>query len=118
MDAVERLIWEIGGNVTQKCYSHLIASVRYSLDLDEFPRGVLTKQFYPAVAEYMGLSGHNPGVTLSRAVARAAADTWDHGNKKRLQEIAGREWTGKPTPGELIYFLRKELLGQREAETV
>lgn len=118
MDAVELLIWEIGGNLTQKCYGYLIASVRYSLGLGEFPRGALTKQFYPAVAEYMGLNGKKPGVAVSRAVARAAADTWDHGNKKRLQEIAGREWTGKPTPGELIYFLRKELLGRREAETV
>lgn len=118
MDTVERLVWEIGGHVTQKCYRYLEEAVRLSMALERFPRGELTKQFYPAVAKAMGLYGKRAGTAVSRAVARATADAWDNGNKKRLQEIAGREWTGKPTPGELIYFLRKELLGQREAETV
>lgn len=110
MDTVERVIWEIGGHVMQKCYRYLEDAVRYSMTLEQFPRGELTKQFYPAVAEAMGMRGKRAGTTVSRAVARAAADAWDYGNQAKIEEIAGREWRGKPMPGELIGYLRNYLL--------
>lgn len=116
MDAVERLIGEIGGHVTRPCYQYLVRSVRYALDLEEFPRGMLTKQFYPAVAESMGYQGRSAGNRIGRGVARAAEDIWTYGNRARLQALAGGEWRGKPSPGELIYYLRKYLAEKQEKE--
>lgn len=115
MDIVEKVIWAIGGHVMQKCYRYLEVAVRFSMTLEQFPRGELTKQFYPAVAEAMGMRGKRAGTTVSRAVARAAADAWDYGNQAKIEEIAGREWKGKPMPGELIGYLRNYLLRMEDS---
>ena len=116
MDDVEKLISKVGGHVTRPCYRYLEEAVRCCLEMEEFPRGQLTKILYPMVAQRFGLKGRRAGKTVSRAVARAVADTWDCGDRGKLQAIAGGEWRGRPTPGELLYYLRKELLEGRTAE--
>lgn len=116
MDAVERLIGKIGGHVTRPCYRYLVAAVRYALELEEFPRGRLTKQFYPTVARSMGYDGKAAGNRVGRGIARATEDIWTYGNRERLRELAEGEWRGKPSPGELIYYLREYLAEEQAGE--
>lgn len=96
MDDVEKLISKVGGHVTRPCYRYLEEAVRCCLEMEEFPRGQLTKILYPMVAQRFGMKGRRAGKTVSRAVARAVADTWDCGDRGKLQAIAGGEWRGRP----------------------
>ena len=43
--------------------------------------------------------------TVTRSIARAVQDIWLNGDRDVLEEIAGRQLAGKPSPGEVIYFL-------------
>lgn len=116
MDDVEMLVSELGGHVTRPSYRYMEESLRCSLTMEEFPRGRLTKVLYPMVALRFGMTDPQAPKTVSRAVARAVADAWEYGDREKIRQIAGGEWRGRPTPGEMLYYLRKEMLARRKAE--
>lgn len=43
--------------------------------------------------------------SISRALSRAVDDIWEHGNRKKLDEIYGHIVVEKPTPKELVFVL-------------
>lgn len=99
--AICQTIWRIAGRPTMTGYQQLTLAVFLVLRQGAFPVRRLTKQLYPQVAHMTGQSSQS----ISRSIARAAADCWDHGSRRELERIAGHRLTEKPSPGELIFYL-------------
>ena len=101
MTQSERLLHRIAGHITNSGYRYLAHAVDLARELSPSPFRRLTTTLYPLVADRFAVSHE----TVTRSIARAVQDIWLNGDRDVLEEIAGRQLAGKPSPGEVIYFL-------------
>ena len=94
----------IAGHPTRIGYHYLALAVSIALR-DGYPARGLTTVLYPQIA----VVAESTPTNVSRDIARAVDDCWDHGDGKELERITGRHLAEKPTPGEVIYYLLQHL---------
>ena len=99
MNKIQELVSSVSGRIGKNGYPQLIYAVYLTCGyLPKYP--VFTKDIYPEVAQYFSM--HTSAV--SKAICRACQDCWDYGDRKRMEEIAGRPLCEKPAPRELILY--------------
>lgn len=101
MTNTEKLLRRMAGHITNSGYRYLACAIDLALTQNDYPFRRLTTALYPQVAELNQVSQE----TVTRSIARAVQDIWERGDRELLEEIAGRQLAGKPSPGEVIYFL-------------
>ncbi|WP_434310531.1 sporulation initiation factor Spo0A C-terminal domain-containing protein [Hominifimenecus sp. rT4P-3] len=99
--SIESVILSIAGHPTSTGYLYLGCAVQAVIDQGQFLPRSLMKTIYQPIAARFGTSTGN----VARNIARAVDDCWDYGDRTKLNAIAKRNLTEKPTPGELILFL-------------
>ena len=83
MKDIRSTVMQLSGRWGNTCYATLCLAVEAALDL---PYGdVQMKHLWSAIHERTGKSPQ----AISRALARAAADVWERGNRELLEAIAG-----------------------------
>lgn len=101
------LIQSVSGHPCHKSYYHLALAVYYCCDFQIYHGFCLDRQIYPLISDETEL----PIKSISRSISRAVCDCWDYGNRKKLDQIASRHLTEKPTPKEFIVYLCSYLMG-------
>ena len=103
MAGSEDIVFEISGNAHMKCYQDLRLAV-------EITHGYLPVQ--PSMKELTAeivpqLKAKKSADSVARALARAAEDAWDNGDRYILENKYG--FRCKPTPKELILKLARTM---------
>ena len=99
MKDVRSTVMQLSGRWGNSCYNTLCLAVEAAREL---PRGDFQmKHVWSAVREETGKSPE----AISRALARAAADIWERGNRELLMAIFARTLTKAPTAKELVCTL-------------
>ena len=107
MHKIQELVSSVSGRIGKSGYPQLIYAVYLTCDyLPKYPR--FTKDIYPQVAAYFSMRTS----AVSKAICRACQDCWDYGNRKRIEEIAGRPLVEKPAPRELILYFAMYYMNQ------
>ena len=101
------LIQSVSGHPCHKSYYHLALAVYYCCDFQIYHGFCLDRQIYPLISDETEL----PVKSISRSISRAVCDCWDYGNREKLDQIASRHLTEKPTPKEFIVYLCSYLMG-------
>ena len=99
MKDVRSTVMQLSGRWGNTCYNMLCLAVEAAKGLprEEFQM----KRVWSAVREATGKSPES----ISRALARAAADIWERGNRELLMVIFARTLTKAPTAKALVYAL-------------
>ena len=99
MKDIRSTVMQLSGRWGNTCYATLCLAVEAALDL---PYGdVQMKHLWSAIHERTGKSPQ----AISRALARAAADVWERGNRELLEAIFARTLKKAPTAKELVFTL-------------
>lgn len=99
MKDVRSTVMQLSGRWGNTCYNTLCLAVEAARDL---PYGEFQmKHVWSAVRD---ISGKSPE-SISRALARAATDIWERGNRELLSSIFARTLTKAPTAKELVCML-------------
>ena len=107
MERVRALIRRVGGHTASVNYRYLELAVEAELRT-RYLRHSLTsqvKRLYQIISEEQGVRADR----ISRGVARAVADLWDHGDREELEKAVGHRLLEKPYPNELIFDLAAHL---------
>lgn len=99
--AIERTLYRISGHPTLTGYRRLAAAVRCCLEAGCFPEHHLMTWLYPRI----GAAFQRTPESVARSISRAVEDCWLYGDRRLLEQIAGRRLAEKPLPGEMIYLL-------------
>ena len=99
MKDVRSTVMQLSGRWGNTCYNLLCLAVEAAKDVprEEFQM----KKIWSAVREETGKSQES----ISRALARAAADIWERGNRELLMVIFARTLTKAPTAKALVFTL-------------
>ena len=99
MKDVRSTVMQLSGRWGNTCYNMLCLAVEAAKGLprEEFQM----KRIWSSVREATGKSPE----TISRALARAAADIWERGNRELLMVIFARTLTKAPTAKALVFAL-------------
>lgn len=99
MKDVRSTVMQLSGRWGNTCYNMLCLAVEAAKDVprEEFQM----KRIWSAVRKETGKSPES----ISRALARAAADIWERGNRELLMVIFARTLTKAPTAKALVYTL-------------
>jgi len=99
------VIDSIAGHVGNRCYYILALSVK---EMQKYypDRPPVMATIYSAVAKQIGSSV----ASVSKAVGRAVADIWENGDRKALEQIAGRKLVEKPSPKDLLVILTMQTI--------
>lgn len=102
----ERLVRSLGIGGRYQGLRYMVVSVEL---YRHAPYGVsLTKEIYPTVAKQFQVSQFS----VERNLRTFCKAVWEHGDRARLNEVAGYRVIQKPTPGELIDILSAYLNAQ------
>ena len=86
MKDIRSTVMQLSGRWGNTCYATLCLAVEAALDL---PYGdVQMKHLWSAIHERTGKSPQ----AISRALARAAADVWERGNRELLEALEATGW--------------------------
>lgn len=110
MDMAELLVNSISGHSGNSGYyilSRAVAETRKYVP----ERPLVMKEIYPIVAKRCNTSVE----AVSKAVARATEDCWEHGDRVQLERIAGRKLWEKPSPKDLLVLLACYLSGMEDS---
>lgn len=104
----ERVIRSLGAGARYLGFRYFVASVELYRQAPE--RVSLTKEIYPAVARQFKTSQYN----VERDLRTYCNAVWNHGDRARLNQLAGYRLVQKPTTGELIDIIAAYLDDQQE----
>ena len=99
MKDVRSIVMQLSGRWGNKCYNTLCLAIEAALEIprDEVQMKVIWR-------EVGARNGRQPEAN-SRALARAALDIWNRGNRALLMEIFGRTLEKAPSSKELLLVL-------------
>lgn len=107
LNDVVSLVHSISGRPANKRSYHLALVVYHCCQIPLYNGFCLEQQIYPLISHETGLSTN----TISRNIARATIDCWEYGDRKKLERIAGRPLSEKPSPKEFVLYLCAYLTG-------
>ncbi|WP_434310665.1 sporulation initiation factor Spo0A C-terminal domain-containing protein [Hominifimenecus sp. rT4P-3] len=107
---VQAVIFRIAGRPTAIGYKQLARAVTFVLQSGATGDRNLTTVIYPQIAKDMDSTPQ----TVARNIARAVEDCWEHGDRKKLEEIVGHRLSEKPSPGELIHYICRYYIDTHE----
>ena len=101
MNTVNQVIKRVSGRNNKGCYQELRCAVEVALELlPEWPQmKVLQTEVVRRISKKATSS------SVSRALARAAADIWQYGSRESLEALFGRPLYEQPSPRSLIFTL-------------
>lgn len=98
------LVFLLAGRVSRSCYIYLADAIELVAEDDEYLL-CTTKVLYPYLAKRSGATARS----VDRAIARAVADCWDHGDRAFLEQIACRKLVEKPSPKDFLCMAARYL---------
>jgi len=103
MKKTKKLVTEISGRRGQECYYILCCAVDVAISCQP------TEPTMTVILTEVSKRTGKKHKTASKALSRALEDIWEHGDRRRLQEIYGRTIIEKPTPKDLVCVLAQYL---------
>lgn len=104
MKQIRQAVYRLGGRQHKDCYATLCYAVyavnRYQPELP---------QMKTVWMDVLHLSRQPSPEAVSRALARAADDVWQNGNRATLADMFCGQLREKPTPKALIYAIAQQL---------